>query len=69
MTTTVMAAVFGTAGVLLIGYGVDRAAVFGAHGPGQFVSDGAVSLFVAVLALIALIRSWRPRHDGVSASD
>jgi hypothetical protein len=69
MTTTVMAAVFGTAGVLLIGYGVDRAAVFGAYGPGQFVSDGAVSLFVAVLALIALVRSWRPRHEGVSASD
>ena len=37
------------------------------HGPAH-VSDGAFRCFVAVLALIALMRSWRPRHDGVSAS-
>jgi MYXO-CTERM domain-containing protein len=58
-TATVGAAVFGTAGALLMGYGLDRAVVYGSHGPGQWISAGGVALLVCLSSLVALLRSWR----------
>lgn len=57
--SAVAAAVFGTAGVILTGYGVNRAVNFGSHGPGDFLSAGGVSALFAAVALGVFARSWK----------
>jgi hypothetical protein len=59
----VAAAVFGTAGVILTGYGVNRAVNFGSHGPGDFFSAGGVCVAFAVVALAVFARAWEARSS------
>jgi hypothetical protein len=57
LTWTVAAVGAGTAGVILTGFGVDRAAVFGAQGPGQWLASGAVCLAFGVGAAAMAVRT------------
>lgn len=61
LVSVVPAAVFGTAGALFAGYGVDRAVTAGAHGPGDFLSAGGICLVIAAVALVGFARGWEPR--------
>lgn len=58
LVSAVAAGVFGAAGVLLTGYGVNRAVNFGTHGPGDFFSAGGVCVAFAAVALVVFARAW-----------
>lgn len=61
--SAVAAAVFGTAGVILTGYGINRAVNFGSHGPGDFFSAGGVCVAFAAVALAVFTRAWEARQS------
>lgn len=60
--SAVAAAVFGTAGVILTGYGVNRAVNFGSHGPGDFFSAGGVCVAFAAVAVAVFAHAWGARR-------
>jgi hypothetical protein len=62
VVSAVSAGAFGTAGVVLTAFGVDRAMTAGAHGPGDYLGSGAVCLAATAVALVALARAWEPRR-------
>ncbi len=56
---TIAAALFGAAGIWLLGYGVDRAAL-GYHGSGFFLSGACVALAIAAIAGMRFLRRLVP---------
>lgn len=62
LVSAVAAAAFGTAGVALTGYGVNRAVNFGSHGPGDFLSAGGVCVAFAAVAAVVFARTWEARR-------